>query len=420
METQTNTAKMETFVHDLKEAGLFRYFSLLKGGTGAIQLQHVMRLKEAARRGPEAFKDTLAELGVESPEDRDKLLVFLMSKLRAYGGLPVAKVMPEAKANTDTDAWRQALSSPKGQLPEAYARHHALEEAPPQREVPEHLREAEAVAVRLGMPPGMRIVNHHMVASHGGSIREQGMYQDGNSLGYIHLAGEVERSRPILGNSHDKTVLLGRLKEAAVALQRAHPRQVRRTDVFDAFIIPPGSKEGRRVISEGQHDIHVAEFDVAILVECEHVEAAAQVRQSAAFAELKALLDAKARFVHCITARNPKRIDEVDHTRDGVFLFNYFYAADVPSKAASGTEILLSVWEYTAGWWTAKANLDNSAPLQPIDGERSQYSLINHCRWDSKLDIFPHIMFRPTMDHFVLGNFTANDIMAMPILYHLA
>ena len=77
-------------------------------------------------------------------------------------------------------------------------------------------------------------------------------------------------------------------------------------------------------------------------------------------------------------------------------------------------------WEYTAGWWTAKANLTNSTPLLPLPGEHSSYSLINHCRWDRMLYLAPHLVFRPTLNDFVLRNFTANDIASMPVLYHLA
>src|SRR5690606_2967221 len=124
--------------------------------------------------------------------------------------------------------------------------------------------------------------------------------------------------------------------------------------------------------------------------------------------------------VHCFAACNAKRIAEVDHDRDGVFLFNYFYAPDIGAKGADGLEILRAVWEYTAGWWTAKANLTNSTPLQPLEGEQSDYSLINLCRWDRLIDVLPHLVFRPSLRRFVLANFTANDIVAMPILYRLA
>lgn len=264
-------------------------------------------------------------------------------------------------------------------------------------------------------PPGMKIVNGHLAHS----IRAQGLIQPPNAYGYIHLAGEVERPRPFRKPGAAKRALLGELKRLAHALRDGEP-DVARADVFDAFLIPPGSKEGRRVLERGNYDVHVAEFDVVVLVECTSPVAAARVRKQPAFLALEAALTGAATYVHCIVARNPKRIAEVDKDRQGIFLFNYFFAADIAGKGAEGVDILLGVWEYTAGWWTAKANLDNSTPLQPLEGEPSQYSLINHCRWNRARDILPHLIFRPTLGRFVLANFTANDIMAMPILYRLA
>lgn len=288
----------------------------------------------------------------------------------------------------------QAAGSPPADIPAAAA-------AP--REVP-----ASGAADGERWPAGMKIVNGHLARS----IRAQGMIQPPNTYGYIHLAAEVERPRLLRGPSRAKTELIGALKEAARVLREAEPQDVQRADIFDAFLIPPGSKEGRRVLEERRVDVHVAEFDVVVLVECRSPEAAARVRTSASFAALEGLLARAARFVHCVVAKNAKRIAEVSKDTDGVFLFNYFYASDV--------DVLLGVWEYTAGWWTANANLTNSTPLQPLPGERSQYGLINHCRWDRALDVLPHLVLRPSLDSFVLANFTANGIMAMPVLYHLA
>lgn len=264
-------------------------------------------------------------------------------------------------------------------------------------------------------PAGMKIVNGHLAHS----LRAQGMLQPPNDYGYVHLAGEVERPRALRRPSAKSAALLGELKRSARALKDAEP-EVRRADVFRAFVIPPGSREGRRVLERGGYAVHVARFDIVVLVECDSPEGAARVRQSAAFADLQRRLAREASFVHCITGKNPKRIAEVDKERQGVFLFNYFFAADIASKGADGIDILSSVWEYTAGWWTAKANLTNSTPIQPLEGEPSQYSLINHCRWDRLRDVLPHLLLRPSLDKFVLANFTANDIMAMPILYRLA
>ncbi len=262
----------------------------------------------------------------------------------------------------------------------------------------------------------MKIINGHLAQS----IVEQGLLQAPNPYGYVHLAAEIERPRPFRRSSASRKALLSALKDDAASLVAAEPEQVRRADVFDAVVIPPGSGEGRRYLREHGGQVHVARFDVVVLVECTSPSAAGAVRETPAFQRLRARLEAAASFVHCVTAANKKRIAEVDKTRPGVFLFNYFSVADLPPEATSRDEVLLAVWEYTAGWWTAKANLTNSTPLSPIEGERSQYDLINHCRWARWRDIVPHLLLRPSLGKFVLGNFTANGIVAMPILYRLA
>lgn len=147
------------------------------------------------------------------------------------------------------------------------------------------------------------------------------------------------------------------------------------------------------------------------------MEAAQEARQHAAVAAVLDLLGG-AKRLHVSVFRNAKRIGEVDKRRNGVFLFNHFLASD--QNSAEGVEVLLGVWEYTAGWFTTKTGLDNSTLMRPVDGADSDFGVINHCRWDRLLDIMPHLMARPSLRRFVLANFTANGIVAMPVLYRLA
>ncbi len=400
---QSSDAKAQAFENALEEAGLSHCFSALKGSDGAVQLQHVAMLKSRARESREALLQALAASGVDSGEDRAKLATLLSERLTAQGGLRMKP--PEGpRSESSSEAWKSGVANAGGEL---------LAELAHEAEVPDH---TALVTDECGdtWPAGMKIVNGHLARS----IREQGMLQAPNSYGYIHLAGEVERPGLFKKTSPVKAALLASLKSATHVLSQRP--DVQRADVFDAIVIPTGSKEGRRVVDEGHHDVHIAEFDVAVLVECASVADALHVRQSAEFAAVKELLDGAASFVHCATFKNPKRIAEVDKERDGIFLFNYFFAADIESKGAKGVDILLAVWEFTAGWWTAKANLTNSTPLQPLPGERSEYSLINHCRWDNLRAVVPSLIFKPSLEQFVLKNFTANDIMAMPVLYRLA
>lgn len=276
-----------------------------------------------------------------------------------------------------------------------------------------HRRAIAGAPVR---PSSMALVNPHLARS----IREQGLLQPPNDYGYLHLAAEIERPRPWRPRRSSRRALLERVKRAAAELVLVEGTRVRRADVFDAVLIPPGSGEGRRVLEAAGHPTRLAAFDLVVLVECASVEAAAEVRKAEAFERLVRLLAGAARFVHCVTARNAARIAEVDKRPRGVFLFNYFFASELPPAARSRSEHLLAVWEYTAGWWTAKAHLTNSTPLVPVAGEASRYDLINHCRWDRWRDVLPSLVFRPSLKRFVLANFTANGIVAMPILYRLA
>ena len=107
-----------------------------------------------------------------------------------------------------------------------------------------------------------------------------------------------------------------------------------------------------------------------------------------------------------------KRIGAVDHRRGGIFLFNYFYADSLEQN--------LAVWEYTAGWFQNETGLDNSTVLAPTQPDLSQYTLINHCRWDRLTDVLPALVFKRSFRDFVLAHFDANDTAPMPILYKLA
>jgi len=252
----------------------------------------------------------------------------------------------------------------------------------------------------------MRIVNEHLAHS----IEQQGMLKEPNALGYITIAAEVELPSLFSSNSVEKTELLTKLKSLCKDLNSSS-ELISRVDVFDAFIIPPGTKEGRELIKEKNYDVHIANFDIVVLVECKSVQDALAVRDSPELESILSVVDGKSNYTSVMTYKNAARIDEVSKESEGIFLFNFFYSDDA--------QTLLEVWNYTAGWWTEKANLTNSTPLQPV-AEGSPYSLINHCRWDKILDVLPALLFKPSMKNFVLKNFTENGIVAMPILYKLA
>lgn len=179
-------------------------------------------------------------------------------------------------------------------------------------------------------------------------------------------------------------------------------------DAFKALLVPPGRG---KYIEENADKIKKAKFDFALLIELKSKDDMSALIANKAYNELVSFLNENAKAVHIISATNSRRIGPVDHDRQGVFLFNYFFADDVEQN--------LQVWNYTAGWFEKETKLDNSTLLMPINSEESNYFVINHCRWDKLTDIIPSLIFKPTFRKYVLANFYENKVGAMPILYKL-
>lgn len=224
--------------------------------------------------------------------------------------------------------------------------------------------------------------------------------------GYIHIAAEVDSRHPMLPASRKKRALLKTCKQMCKRL--AKREDVESAVVFKALIIPPGQGE----YLKQRPEVHVAKFDVSILIETVSPEAAEQLRNTKAFQALEQEVHEASTYTHIITASNIRQMGPVDHERDGVFLFNYFYADKVEQN--------LAVWNYTAGWFEQETQLNNSTLLLPNPDEKSDYTIVNHCRWNRLTDILPSILFKQTFRSYVLGNFEANQTAPIPILYRLA
>jgi hypothetical protein len=219
--------------------------------------------------------------------------------------------------------------------------------------------------------------------------------------GYLHLAASVAppTGPPFVRPDAGRAALLDRLKDMAAELERLD--SVGRVTVYRAVLVPPAGRGTRRP----------ARYDVAVLVETSSPDVLDDVRTAAPYERMVAAVTAAARDVHVMAARCLRFVGDVDKSRPGLFLFNYFAADDVT--------VATQVWEHLAGWYVAETGLDNSTLLAPIGD--ADYVFVNHARWDRSLlrlavDQFAKRSFR----RYVLANLRANHIVAMPVLYRLA
>lgn len=240
--------------------------------------------------------------------------------------------------------------------------------------------------------------------------------------GYLLICLEVEHCILPMGfllwESAAKKRILLQVKEFANQLKSDDStiKNVVETTVFKAMVISPGQGE----FLKQRPDVPKAMFDVVILVEFESVEAARIFRNSE---ECKNEIekyekDNDVKRVMVVVGSNARRMGptgDVDHTKDGCFLFNYFFADKVEQN--------LKIWEYTAGWFGDQTGLDNSTLILPetdTDVKNCPHSVINHCRWDSLKNVLPSLLFKRSFKTFVLANFEANNTAPKPILYSLA
>lgn len=226
---------------------------------------------------------------------------------------------------------------------------------------------------------------------------------------YLHIAAEINHSPfPFfITTSSKKKALIRQSKELCRQLERKEG--VVSAIVFKAILIPPGTG---KFLKERIGKVQIAKYDFAILIEVASLQKLQEIINSSGYKQLEESIKNVSKLTHFVTATNVKRIDTVNHKKQGVFLFNYFYADDLQQN--------IEVWEYTAGWFQQETGLNNSTVLLPQDSEASKYTIINHCRWDNIWDILPSLLFKRSFHKYVLDNFYANKVAAMPILYKIA
>ena len=231
------------------------------------------------------------------------------------------------------------------------------------------------------------------------------------TLGYIYVAATVRPGPiPLVLPSAARSQLLTRLKERAHEIERVD--EVVQATVFRAIVMPPTTRLSA-YLKERRTSLHVANFDVVVLIQTTSLATAHEVQMTRAYDTLVDTMRSQAEAVHVITARNARRIGDVDTTRQGLFLFNHF--------AADDASVMLQLWEYLADWYAVETGLDNSVALVPVEGEKSDYAIINWARWDvSPPRHFWHQLSKQSFWRYVLANLEANRAGSMPIYYRLA
>ena len=231
---------------------------------------------------------------------------------------------------------------------------------------------------------------------------------DPTNSGYLLFALNVD-SRPPIGffiESRNKKNILSELKGELDNLKNNF--KVIDATVFKAMIIPPG----RGAFLKKRPNVEIAKFDVVLLIEFDLHESAIEFQRSLQWKNIEDAYKTRTKKSLTITGSNIRHIGPVDHSKKGVFLFNYFFSDQVNRN--------LEVWEYTAGWFQDQTGLDNSTVILPDQIKENSYKIINHCRWDHLIDILPSLIFKSSFKKFVLNNFETNNVAAMPILYRLA
>jgi hypothetical protein len=245
----------------------------------------------------------------------------------------------------------------------------------------------------------LTIVNPHPKYSRVGLIEPP-------PTGYLLLAAVVEPTvgrTPFPRGGPRKAALLFDLKQLAARLERLET--VTKATVYRAALIPPPSSDARRLTTRP------ARYDVVALVETATVDASSKVEVDAEFQKLHDTLTGAAREDYMMRACCLRRVGDVDKTRQGLFLFNFFVAED-PGVA-------LELWDHLAAWYAVETGMDNSTLLGPIGP--ADYAFVNHARWDISLPRFAAKQFsKRTFYTYVLANLHANRTASMPIFYHLA
>ncbi|WP_459548596.1 hypothetical protein [Nocardia sp. X0981] len=242
----------------------------------------------------------------------------------------------------------------------------------------------------------MQIVNDHLAI--------KAKLSTPTDSGFLLMAAEIGGwLGPIARPSKSRRELVRQLRHLCERL--CHRHDVVEATTFRAALRPPG--EGEELLRRA--GVAPARYDVAVLVRTTDTDQIAAVRADETWREIVSLVETQSRHTFTTATFSPARIADVDHDPDSWFLFNYFHCKDVA--------VNYDAWEYTAGWFQRNTKLPDSVPMQPLQGEPHDYSIINHASWPTLRTFLPSLLFHPHFRSFVLANFERNDIAAQPIIY---
>ena len=229
--------------------------------------------------------------------------------------------------------------------------------------------------------------------------------------GYLYMAASVQPGLlPLALPSAERDTLIAKLKALAQRLEDSPA--VLRAITFRAIVLRPTGRFSA-YLKDRAASIHPASYDVVVLIETTSPATAREVEAAPLYAKMLESMRTATDVVVTLTARNARRIGDVDTTRPGLFLFNHFVADD--------TAVMLQLWDYLAGWYVVETGLDNSVALVPADGRTSDYAIVNWARWDvSPLRHFWQQLSKESFWRFVTANLDANRAASMPIYHRLA
>lgn len=230
----------------------------------------------------------------------------------------------------------------------------------------------------------------------------------------LHLAAQVDSLisfLPFPFPLYDSTIK----KEFITTLQTLRQRLEQAFDatvtirLFKMKILPPGRIDD--LFKSVQRTPVIANYDVVIMFTCQNQAVADAVQAHADYKAIYAQFQGCANH-HIVAAKNIRKAGEThvhDHSKEGVYLFNYFYVEDRDFD-------FLPVWNDTSRWFVKNTQLNNSYLLKPISGDR-HFQYINHCVWPGLLTFIPPMVFDKSLKNKVLDKFTANKAIAFPIIY---